>query len=63
MAEHHPLKRFLTATRNLWDRAGTPRHIRETFLSIIKCGTILLGANVYASPMTAVPVFWRLVLT
>ena len=49
MAEHHPLKRFLTATRNLWDRAGTPRHIRETFLSIIKCGTILLGANVYAS--------------
>jgi hypothetical protein len=49
MTEHHPLKRFLTATRNLWDRAGTPRHIRETFLSIIKCGTILLGANVYAS--------------
>ena len=49
MTEHHPLKRFLTATRNLWDRAGTLRHIRETFLSIIKCGTILLGANVYAS--------------
>jgi hypothetical protein len=49
MKDHHPLKQFLIATRNLWDRAGTPRHIRKTFLSIIKCGTIALGATVYAS--------------
>jgi hypothetical protein len=45
----HPLKQILFLTRRLWDHAGTPLHIRKTFLSILKCGTIALGAEVYVS--------------
>lgn len=50
MKDRHPLKQFLVATRRLWDRASTPLHMRETFASIIICGTIALGAELYASP-------------
>jgi putative transposase/transposase-like zinc-binding protein len=49
MISQHPLKQILIATRKIWDRPSTPPHVRETFLSIVKCGTIALGAEVYAS--------------
>src|SRR6476646_3145536 len=43
----HPLKRILFLTRNLSDHVGTPLNVRTTFLSILNCGTIALGAEVY----------------
>jgi hypothetical protein len=45
----HPIKQLLVATRPRWDHVDTPTHIRENFLKIINCGTIALGAEVYAS--------------
>jgi hypothetical protein len=56
MTSEHPLKQFLRLTREDWDRPGTPAHTRETFLSILNCGTIVLGAEVYASATE-----WKLV--
>jgi putative transposase/transposase-like zinc-binding protein len=49
MSGGHPIKRLLFDTRPHWDHDGTPQHIRDTFWKIIKCGTIALGAEVYAS--------------
>jgi hypothetical protein len=49
MMGQHPLKQFLRLTRGQWDHPGTPVHVRETFVSILNCGTIALGAEVYAS--------------
>ena len=46
MISQHPLKQFLRLTREHWDHPGTPAHARETFLSILNCGTIVLGAEV-----------------
>jgi hypothetical protein len=56
MISQHPLKQFLRLTREHWDHSGTPAHARETFLSILNCGTIALGAEVYASATQ-----WKLV--
>jgi len=39
----------LIDTREDWDHPGTDSNIRENFLKIIRCGTIALGAEVYAS--------------
>lgn len=49
MNAEHPVKQVLLATRELWDHIGTSANIRENFLKIIHCGTIALGAEVYAS--------------
>ena len=49
MMGQHPLKQFLRLTRGQWDHPGTAVHVRETFVSILNCGTIALGAEVYAS--------------
>jgi len=56
MTSEHPLKQFLRLTREKWDHAGTPVHVRESFISILNCGTIVLGAEVYASATE-----WKLV--
>ncbi len=44
-----PIKQLLIDARSYWDHEGTPSHVRETFLKMIKCGTTALGAEVYAS--------------
>src|SRR5215471_9380425 len=49
MIAEHPVRQILIATQNLWDRPSTPDHIRKAFRSILDCGTIALGAEVYAS--------------
>ena len=49
MITEHPLKQLLCDTRQHWDHERTPVHVRETFWKIIKCGTMALGAEVYAS--------------
>jgi hypothetical protein len=45
----HPIKQILLDAREYWDHPGTPWNIRENFLKIIRCGTIALGAEIYAS--------------
>ena len=57
MSGEHPIKQLLVDTREHWDREGTPEHVRETFWKIIKCGTIALGAEVYASESESKLVF------
>src|SRR5260370_4680733 len=49
MVGEHSIKQILLDTRAYWDHAGTPSHVRENFSKIINCGTIALGAEVYAS--------------
>src|SRR5436305_13739636 len=49
MIGEHPIKQLLLDTREHWDHLLTPAHIRENFLKVIQCGTIALGAEVYAS--------------
>lgn len=56
MISQHPLKEFLGLSREQWDHPGTPTHVRESFLSILNCGTVALGAEVYASATE-----WKLV--
>jgi hypothetical protein len=56
MISQHPLKQFLGLSREQWDHPGTPVHVRESFLSILNCGTIALGAEVYSSAKE-----WKLV--
>jgi hypothetical protein len=56
MISQHPLKQFLQLSREQWDHHGTPAHVRESFISILNCGTIALGAEVYASATE-----WKLV--
>jgi len=56
MIGQHPLKQFLRLMRDKWDHPGTPAHVRESFLSILNCGTVVLGAEVYASATE-----WKLV--
>lgn len=57
MSSEHPIKQLLVDTREYWDRDGIPGHVRETFCKIIKCGTIALGAEVYASDIESKLVF------
>jgi hypothetical protein len=45
----HPIKQILLDAREYWDHPGTLWNIRENFLKIIRCGTIALGAEIYAS--------------
>jgi hypothetical protein len=49
MAAEHPIKQLILDTQEYWDQDSTPAHIREQFHKIIECGTIALGAEVYAS--------------
>ncbi len=49
MMGDHPIKQILLDAREYWDHPGTPWNIRENFLKIIRCRTIALGAEVYAS--------------
>ena len=49
MKREHPIKQLLLATREHWDHPGTAGNVRENFLKIINCGTIALGAEVFAS--------------
>ena len=57
MIGEHPVKQILLETRAYWDHEGTSAHIRENFLKIIKCGTIALGAEIYASETESKLVF------
>jgi hypothetical protein len=57
MSGDHPVKQLLLDTRGYWDHEGTPSHVRETFLKIIRCGTMALGAEVYASEIESKLVF------
>jgi hypothetical protein len=57
MSGEHPIKQLMLDTRAHWDHDGTPMHVRETFWKIIKCGTIALGAEVYASQIESKLVF------
>src|SRR6266849_10208322 len=49
MRREHPIKQILLANRECWDHPGTASNVRENFLKIISCGTIALGAEVFAS--------------
>ena len=49
MDSEHPLKQILRESRPHWDHSGTPAHIREELQKVIDCGTIALGAEVFAS--------------
>ena len=49
MIGEHPIKQILLDTQAYWDNEGTPAHVRENFSKIIKCGTVALGAEIYAS--------------
>ena len=49
MTGPHPLKQILLDSRPYWDHPGTPDNIRENFLKVIDCGTLALGAEVFAS--------------
>ncbi|MFL6305716.1 MAG: transposase [Candidatus Sulfotelmatobacter sp.] len=57
MSSEHPIKQVLFDTREHWDHEGTPAHVRETFWKVINCGTIALGAEVYASEIESKLVF------
>jgi hypothetical protein len=57
MIGEHPIKQLLVDTRQYWDHEGTPAHVSETFRKIIECGTIALGAEVYASDTESKLVF------
>ena len=57
MSGEHPIKQLLFDTRECWDHEGSPAHVRETFRKMINCGTIALGAEVYASEIESKLVF------
>lgn len=57
MIGEHPIKQLLFDTRAHWDHDGTPEYVRDTFWKIIKCGTIALGAEVYATEIESKLVF------
>lgn len=57
MNGEHPIKQLLLDTRSHWDCERTPVHVRETFSKIIMCGTLALGAEVFASETESKLVF------
>ena len=57
MIGEHPIKQILLDTQAHWGQEDTPAHIRENFSKIIKCGTIALGAEIYASEAESKLVF------
>jgi hypothetical protein len=44
-----PLKKVLSKTTDYWDREGVRSEIRQAFRRALQCGTLELGAEVYAS--------------
>ena len=44
-----PLRQILTSGRSAWDHPGTRPAVRNNFAQMIKCGTLALGAEVFAS--------------
>jgi Putative transposase/Transposase zinc-binding domain len=44
-----PLKQILAKTRRYWDHRGVPPHVRVAFRKVLQCGTLALGAEVFAS--------------
>lgn len=57
MSGVHPLKQILRESRPHWDHPGTPVHVREELQKVIDCGTIALGAEVFASKSQSKVVF------
>jgi hypothetical protein len=49
MPYKHPIKQILIATRNTWDRPEVRPTVRQNFDKVTKCGTLALGAEIYAS--------------
>src|SRR5271157_2698680 len=49
MLKNQSLKQILADTREHWDHDGARSAVRDNFLKIIDCGTLALGAEVYAS--------------
>lgn len=57
MISQHPMKRILVDIRNYWDHERTPANVRENLRKVMECGTIALGAEVYASATESKAVF------
>lgn len=49
MISQHPIRQIVVDTRNHWDNERTPANVRENLRKVIDCGTMALGAEVYAS--------------
>ncbi|HZI57252.1 MAG TPA: transposase [Verrucomicrobiae bacterium] len=49
MLYKNPIKQILTANRSAWDRPEIRPAVRQNFDKVIKCGTLALGAEIYAS--------------
>jgi hypothetical protein len=49
MLRNQSLKQILADTRASWDHDGTRSAVRENLLKTMDCGTLALGAEVYAS--------------
>jgi hypothetical protein len=49
MISQRPLRQILIETRSYWDNGRTPANVRENLRKVVDCGTIALGAEVYAS--------------
>ena len=48
-ARSRPLKQVLEMHRAVWDRDDTRSSVREAFAKAVDCGTVALGAEVFAS--------------
>ena len=57
MIVQHPLRQILIETRSQWDHEGIPANVRDNLRKVIECGTIALGAEVYASQTESKLVF------
>ena len=51
MRYEQPVKQILISTRGYWDRPETRAAVRRNFDQVTKCGTLALGAEVYASSL------------
>jgi Putative transposase/Transposase zinc-binding domain len=49
MRYEQPVKQILISTRSSWDRPETRPAVRQNFDQVTKCGTLALGAEVFAS--------------
>jgi hypothetical protein len=49
MRYKHPIRQIVTMTRGSWDRPETRAAVRASFDRMTKCGTLALGAEVFAS--------------
>jgi hypothetical protein len=57
MIGEHPITQIVLDTRAHWDHEGTPAHVRENLLKVVECGTMALGAEIYASESESKLVF------